>query len=492
MTVVLKDSILLSGHRLAKSISQLVITMILARVLTKGEMGIYQQILIITVTLSSFIPFELPTSFSYFFNKTNEKKQQQSVIANTFFTLFVLGLVTFLVLMLLYDRGWMMAEHKTAGFSLWVALWCSAMISGSYLENLYVSTKRAKTFSLFMLLYYVGYFATIVAVTLMTQDLLLIVQLTALWECARVIALHVIFNRVESLSLRLNLPLLKEQVSYTLVVGAVTAANVLTLFTDKILVNSFYPLEQFAVFSIASKEIPFVYTVTVSVVTAMLPKLSAIFNVERSPERTLKMWVDASKALAVIIFPLFWVLLFYNRAFIEIVYSASYLEGAGIFIIYLLKFPLSFTVFYTLLLVSGKQKLVLKNAVIVVVVNLLLSVVMMFAFGIVGIAVATVLTAYLGIYLQQKDVCKVFAIKQRELLPYGMIAKTFLLSGATTLVIYTLFSFLPIDHRLAFVLGGTLAMIGYVALAFYRKDLDVNVLLDALRRKQNRSDQQTA
>lgn len=479
---MLRDSFLLSAHRLTRSISTLIVTMLLARTLTIEEMGIYQLILIVTITVSSFVPFEMPTSFSYFFNKTNDLDQKNRVITNTVTALFFLGLLTFGIIIFGKGSGLFLSDQTFDPYVIWVGLWCFALITGSYLENLYVSTENAKLFSLFSLVYYFVYFSTVAYVIYSSGSLLLIVQLISMLETVRLISLKFLFIAKHPVAAKLDVALLKTQTRYTLAAGAVTAITVLNAYTDKVLVHLFYPIKDFAVFAIAAREIPFVFTITASVVTAMLPKLSSMYNVSQDSLGALALWKNTSKVLAIIIFPMFWILIFYHQEYISIIYSSNYLTGTTIFLIYLIKFPLGFTVFYTLLLISGKQKLVLKNTVVVVGLNLILSIIGIYIWGMYGVASATVLTAFLGAYLQQKDVCKVFNIKQKDLLPYMMIIRTFLLSGIASLGIFYLIDFLPIHVFIRFFIGGLLVMGITFIIALLFDDINLNVFTSKFSR----------
>ncbi|MGV2623089.1 UNVERIFIED_CONTAM: oligosaccharide flippase family protein [Halobacillus marinus] len=480
---MVRDSILLSAHRLIRSMSTLFLTMILARTLTMEEMGIYQLILIITITIGALVPFEMSTSFMYFHNKTDDGKEKDRITANTFVSLFLLAVLTFLILYFGSTLGWFLSSEAMAPMVIWVGIWCFAIIAGSHLENLYVSTGKAKLFSIFSLIYYLVYAATAYLIISRDGELSSIVQFIAVFELVRLILLQGLYIKQQPFALRLDWALLKQQVIYTGSVGAVTAITVVNGYADKILVKFFSTLEEFAVFAIVSKEIPFVLTITAAVVAVMLSKLSHLYNVKKDVKRTLALWQDTSKILAVIIFPMFWILLFYNEAYISLIYSDTYLTGIPIFLIYLMKFPLGFTVFYTLLLISGKQKLVLINTGIVVGSNLVLSYIGILVFGPYGVAAATVSTAFIGAYLQQRDVCRVFGIRQKELLPYLMIARTFFVSGGIGFLVYYLTGFLPVHAYIRFFIGAGGVMAGTLAAACLLRDIPSGRLPVTWRRR---------
>lgn len=471
---MLKDSILLSSYRMAKSLVALFIMMILARILTINEMGVYQQILLISIMVGALVPFEMQTTFTYFYNKTNDALEKSRVLSNTFITLLGLGLLTLLSFIIIFHNGFFFSDSYLRKYSFWLGLWCFATILGSYLENLYVSSKRVKVFSIFTLLYYLVYLLTVVYVAYISHNLYWIVVTIGVMEIVRVILLHAIYLLLEKIIFSFDLAIIKRQFHYTLSVGSVTALDVIMQSTDKVIVSLFFAVETFAVFSIAAKEVPFMAIITVSVITAMLPRLSGIYNVDHNREGALKLWSSTSRSLAVIIFPLFWILLYYNKQFIEMIYSDIYLGASLIFVVYLLKFPLRFTVFYTLLQISGNQKLLLQNTVITVVLNIVLSFAFLYFFGYLGVAAATVLAAYMGVYLQQRDVSRIFNIKQRDLLPYKQIFITFVNSGLIGLCIFFLTMALPMHRYVAFIVGAMLIMIISLLLSAMRKEIDLS------------------
>ena len=475
---MIRESALLSINRFAKSFVQIMVTIIIARLLTITEMGIYQQIFLIAVMIGALLPFEMQTTFSYYYNKTDNDREKSYTIANTFWVLFTLGMVMLACLLMLFNLPFLMKDSTLHHYTLWIGLWSFATIMGSYLENLFVSIKKAKIYSIINLSYYFTYFLIIGFALYTTRELLITIALIALFELLRVTILHLYFHFSHGMSWKGNVPLLKEQLRYTGAVGAVTAIDVLTQSNDKMIIWLFYSVELFAVYSIASKEIPFMSIITVAVITAMLPRLGRLYSIKSQKIEALRLWSESSRMLALIMFPIFWILLFYHQEFITLLYSSAYLSGATIFLIYLLKFPLRFTVFFTPLLISGNQKLVLTNTVITVVCNIVLGFIFMALFGYLGVAAASTLSCFIGIYLQQRDVCKVFEIPQRELLPYKSILTTFFSSGLLAGGVYAAFSFFPGHQLLHFIIGGIVTMLLCGGLAIARKEISYTVLFN--------------
>lgn len=475
---MIKESMLLSINRFAKSIVQVFLTILIARLLTLTEMGLYQQIFLIAVMVGAFIPFEMHTTFSYFFNKTDNEREKSLVITNTFWVLFILGVLMIFGLYTLYNIEFLLKDSPLRKYEIWIGFWSFATIMGCYLENLFVSIKRAKIYSFINLSYYFAYFLIIGYTLYATKELLLTIKLIALFEIVRVIILHLFFHKIHGMSLKGDLPLLKQQLKYTAAVGAVTAIDVITQTSDKVIIWLFYSIELFAIYSIASKEIPFMSIITVAVITAMLPRLGRLYSIQRRKLEALNLWSESSRLLALVMFPIFWILFFYHKEFIDLLYSDTYLSGSIIFLIYLMKFPLRFTVFYTPLLISGNQKLVLKNALITVICNIVLGLVLMGLFGYIGVALASVISCFISIYLQQRDVCKVFEIRQRELLPYRSILMTFGTSGFTAGVVYLIISFLPGHQFIHFFSGGIITMLLCIGLALARKEVSIPFLFN--------------
>ena len=289
---MLKDSILLSGYRMAKSLVALFIMMILARILTVNEMGMYQQILLISIMVGALVPFEMQTTFTYFYNKTSDSLEKSRVLSNTFVTLLGLGLLAFLTLILVFHNGFFFLDSYLRKYALWLGLWCFATILGSYLENLYVSSARVRVFSIFTLTYYLVYLLTVVYIAYMSHNLYWIVMTIGIVEVVRVILLHLMFLLLEKVIFSIDIEMIKRQFKYTLSVGSVTALDVIMQSTDKVIISLFFAVETFAVFSIAAKEVPFMAIITVSVITAMLPRLGGIYNIDRDREGALKALVN--------------------------------------------------------------------------------------------------------------------------------------------------------------------------------------------------------
>ena len=110
--------------------------------------------------------------------------------------------------------------------------------------------------------------------------------------------------------------------------------------------------------------------------------------------------------------------------------------------------------------------------------NIVLGLVLMGLFGYIGVALASVVSCFISIYLQQRDVCKVFEIRQRELLPYRSILMTFGTSGFTAGVVYLIISFLPGHQFIQFFSGGIITMLLCIGLALARKEVSIPFLFN--------------
>ncbi len=132
---MIRESALLSINRFAKSFVQIMVTIIIARLLTITEMGIYQQIFLIAVMIGALLPFEMQTTFSYYYNKTDNDREKSYTIANTFWVLFTLGMVMLACLLMLFNLPFLMKDSTLHHYTLWMELcYYNGQLSGKLIR----------------------------------------------------------------------------------------------------------------------------------------------------------------------------------------------------------------------------------------------------------------------------------------------------------------------------------------------------------------------
>jgi O-antigen/teichoic acid export membrane protein len=234
-----------------------------------------------------------------------------------------------------------------------------------------------------------------------------------------------------------------EQFRYCIPLAMVGIMQVLNTHLDKLIVSGYFTSAEFAVYSTGSMEIPIVNIITVSLAIAALPHMSKAFNTNHDINEALQIWGKITITGAAVIFPVFFILGFYHRGYIGFLFSEKYFSCIPVFLIRLLRLPLSCTIFGNLLIIMGKQRVTVINMLISIGINILGNIVLIPSMGIVGATLSGFIMHVSVIILQLIQIGRFAKVKIRHLLPYRDLAKIF---GISFIVVFPIFDVSKLIH----------------------------------------------
>lgn len=174
---------------------------------------------------------------------------------------------------------------------------------------------------------------------------------------------------------------------------------IITLNTDKTIVSYFGGVEEFAVFSIGAREIPFIGILSASLAQSQFPKIvSLLKNGQNNQAKNL--WIKSTKDVSMILFPLILLLMLFSKPLILLVFGEKYLPGIPVFRAYLLILLWRNNYYGALLSASGQTKWITVYSAVSMLINLLCSVVLYYSFGIIGVVYATFIAVSVANILQ--------------------------------------------------------------------------------------------
>jgi O-antigen/teichoic acid export membrane protein len=156
-------------------------------------------------------------------------------------------------------------------------------------------------------------------------------------------------------------------------------------YIDSFLVINFFGSESFAIFKYGAKEFPLSLLLANSLSLAMVSQLAKHDNLEIGLEE-LK---QQSSRLMNVLFPLTWIFLICSKFLYPLIFSNAFEQSASIFNIYLLLIISRMIFPQSILMAINRRDLILKTAYWEVIINIVSSVILMWKFGIIGIAYGT-------------------------------------------------------------------------------------------------------
>jgi O-antigen/teichoic acid export membrane protein len=187
--------------------------------------------------------------------------------------------------------------------------------------------------------------------------------------------------------IKFSWPFIKEHISLAMPLIISTLLSGSAQYIDGILVSAKFPPENFAIFRFGAKEMPLLVTLASGLNNAMLSQ----FNSRKRLEDTLLVLKTKSLRLMHILFPISILLLFFSNDIFAAIFTKRFNHSADVFMVYLLLFVSRLLFPHTILIGLKKTKIIMLVSILEIIFNIGLTLLMIPVYGIVGVAVATVI-----------------------------------------------------------------------------------------------------
>lgn len=433
------DAILLTFIRLVTIVLGLIITRLLSEYLSVYEYGTYSQIMLISSTVASITMFGMMDGVNYFYMGEQDPDKRESYIATIFALQCTMSAVAGCIVMLLNRQlSVYFNNSQIQNYMIYAAVLPFLQNLLGMFRVLFVSIGKARllayrnlAISLIKLasVLIVVWVVRSVDVVLITSFVLDIGQILFFWIILRNNGCHIKFHKT-----RLNM--MRHIVGYCAPMAVFLVVNTLNRDLDKFLISAMTDTETLAIYSNASKQLPF-DIVMASFCTVLVPYITKYIS-------------DKKYAKAIELYKLFLEITYISTGvfccaalsagpqLMELLYSNKYTEGLSIFCVYILVDLFRFTNITLVLSAAGRTRKLMMLGIGSLVVNAGLNVVLYNIFGIIGPAIATlvvtILTGWIMLHfsadvLNSKIAC-FFDFKYLLL----FIIESFVLTGALNLL----------------------------------------------------------
>lgn len=234
---------------------------------------------------------------------------------------------------------------------------------------------------------------------------------------------------------KFSLGFIKEHISLGLPLILSTLLSGSAQYIDGVIVTSRYDAESFAQFRYGAKEFPLVLLLANGLSNAMLSEFSSKEKITSS----LKVLKHKSRRLMHYLFPITMVVMLFTRVLYPVMFNENFIRSADVFLVYLLLIIARLVFPQTIIIGLKKTRVILIASIIEIVLNVLLSLYLMQFYGLVGIALATVL-----VYILEKILLIGYAYFKLHIHPKEYIPLSTHLIYSLLLVLL----FVLIDHRI--------------------------------------------
>lgn len=470
---------------LAEGVFGMAFTMILVRLISQEDFGAWRQFMVLANIAWNIAIFGLPRSLMYFFS-TAPAAEQGAIARRTLWLTIGIGIIATLVFY--FGLSVAAARFDSPGladeallFSTFLGLNFPTMIAiGLFIA----ANRRGLSASVRVALSMLKLAALIVLVwgDASLHTFLIVMNGFAVAQCA---VLLVLYMKVAG---PLQVPLwqnFRAQWKYSADVTVQTMAGQVAAEMDKLLVSAAYSPSRFGAYSVGARELPLVPMVPYAITDSISPDLSR-FSVAGNFQEFRELWHRWVRRAALLMYPIFALVLFQHKEIVTILYTADYLEGALPMLIVGCVIPLRITSFYQVLLSLNGSRVIMYSSIAMLILISSMSWLFMNTFGLWGPALAILIAEYTVNAGVLWNICKRTGLSFAAVLPWGYLFKLLLIaviSGALALPVLGMLSDIGLIWR--FMAYGLTLLILYVAvvLSFSMVSSDDLALLRAKLRR---------
>jgi len=399
--------------------------MILSRMLTREDYGTYRQLWLIYFLLAPVMQLGLAQSASYF-GAQLAREGRKTYIAQNGLALVVMGLLSAVTLLSSagpISRFFGNPDLMTPLRAL--ALFMMFALPFELSENMLVALGRAGRAGLVTAVSNIFQSAVILAAFLSRASLTGVFLYLSIFSFVRWLVATGIFLRVyRDLHVRWSWAELREQLVFSLPMGAAVMVGLLSRQMDKLIVTSHFSTERFAIYANGSYDIPLINIVTLSVTAVLVPAIVRARAIGRIDE-VQRIWHGAARRVATIFYPVFAFLLIAAEPFMVLLFSKDYAASAAPFRVFLFLFPIriAFHNGFQRALGRSRQIFIASAGAFVISLGLALVLVRVGWIGILGPAIASVAGAYFAAGYAIFDCSRELGWRWSEYFPWKTLAR---------------------------------------------------------------------
>lgn len=374
----------------------LIISIVFTKIgLSKEEIGVFEVAIFMASVASFFWVTGLVQAFlplyknsKTFGNKEKTLGEKSPEIFNIYILLIFFSLVV-AGIGLAIQGNFSVFGYKGNVPLLNITLWYLLLSSPANLvEYIYmVQNKSGNTLSYAYITYSLQLVAALLPVLLgynviwSLRGLVIVAAIRNIW------LLTLIYNYAE---MKISIPYIKEILIFAAPLIVSTLVSGSSQYIDGLVISTHYEADGFAIFRYGAKELPFVVMLAAGLSSAMLTE----FNNKLQIKETLANIKKKSLRIMHSMYPFTIVMLLFAKPIFKAVFSPEFTRSSDVFVVYLLAIVSRLLFPHTLLIGLKKVKPLMIISIIEVLLNIFFSVWFVKIYGIVGVALATVL-AYL-------------------------------------------------------------------------------------------------
>ena len=431
------DAVLLMFIKLVTMALGLAVTRLLSQYFSYHDYGTYSQIILVVNTVASITILGMVDGTNFFYCRETDTQKREGYVSTIFTLQCMVSTAAGGVVMALNGP---LCTHfhnaDVAGLLIFAAALPLLQNLISMLQVLVVSVGKARILAARNLIVSLTRLLVVMAAIVFVRNVAVILLMTVVMDLAQ-IGIFALMLRKNGCPLGLkavNFRLFKEIFHYCAPMAVFTVISTLNRDLDKYLVGMMTDTETLAVYSNASKVLPFDIIMT-SFTTVLIPEITRRVAAGKKAEAAslYKAFLEFTYIATGI---LCCAAIAAAPQLMQLLYSEKYLSGLSIFILYILVDLLRFTNITLVLAVAGKTRSLMYLSFGTLGANAVLNVLLYQFMGLAGPAVATLLVTFATGVLIMSLSARVLDTRLHRLFDLKCLAVFAVLSVALTLGLY--------------------------------------------------------
>ena len=420
--------LLLFAGRAVAFVCVFALPLVVARMFSMEEFGLYRQLLLVHITLLSVLTFGFSASL-YYFVPRHLGLERSAYMSQTVMILAGLGLAGAAGLVVFKSsiaRALNNPDLET--YLPYLAVFTALSLVAYVLEIIMVVLKQAKLAAVTNIGSELVRAMLVIGTALATRSVLAILLAMLVWAGTRLAALLVYLR---SLGMSWSLPTrhrLFEQFRYAVPFGFALIVWTLATNLHQYVVSYLYDPALFAIYSVGCLQVPLLAIVFESVSDVTLVRVTELRQAGLLQEAA-GLVGSASTKLALVLFPAFVWVATNARDVLVLLYTERFEASVPIFMVFLLMIPLAALELDYIARAFADTAFIFRINLIRLTLSALLLGVMVAPWGLAGAAWATVLALGVTKLVTLRKLKALFGIPVSRLLPWSRLAKIFLIAG---------------------------------------------------------------
>lgn len=399
----------------ATSLGTLALTMLLSRVLTQSEYGVYRQAILYYTAVGGGLALGIPSSLMYFV--PSSPGQSRAILADSLGITLLAGVLfgSFCIAV-----SWVFPENRLSFLLPWVALYgISNLVLGLYPQFFLSQDRQWSVLAFVGSLRFAVLLVVAVAICFNDSARQVLVWQTVALLVAGIVAIAFMWR--ESAGTVSAGKFCRPILAYAVPCALASMLEGFAKSIDMVLVASMCSAREYAIFANGAFEVPMLGVLTGAATAVLLPSLVRHFQAGNRPA-AFEIWQSIARRAMVYIFPIFALMYTFAPELMSLLFSEKYESSSSVFRWYLLLLPARIVVFGAVFQAAGKTKLIFTRSCFTLAINAALSIPIVYLFGSDGAAVGTVLTFWAFVIPYCIWYCsKIFETTAVRLLPIGRI-----------------------------------------------------------------------